>query len=135
MEYRYGMCHARGFGPGCQPKEGLLRREDDISGKYYDVIVYNRELTDEEVFHYDLELIIKTQPTTKTVASPSFIKEQLGITSQFVYGKYYHLSMKATREMLKDALGKEFINSLYQMTEEEVMRKLRPYKLGEITLR
>jgi hypothetical protein len=82
-----------------------------------------------------LELITKTQPTTKTVASPSFIKEQLGITSQFVYGKYYHLSTKATREMLQNALGKEFINSLYQMNETEVMRKLRPYKLGEITLR
>ena len=54
MEYRYGM-RLRGFSIGCQPKEGLLYREDDTTGKYWDVIVYDRELTDEEVSHYSLD--------------------------------------------------------------------------------
>ena len=54
MEYRYGM-RLRGFSIGCQPKEGLLYREDDTTGKYWDVIVYNRELTDEEINHYSLD--------------------------------------------------------------------------------
>ena len=54
MEYRYGM-RLRGFSIGCQPKEGLLYREDDTTGKYWDVIVYDRELTEEEVNHYSLD--------------------------------------------------------------------------------
>lgn len=57
MEYKYGMRHARGFGIGCQPMEGLLRREDSETKDYYDVIVYNRKLTDEEIQHYSLEEI------------------------------------------------------------------------------
>lgn len=56
--YRYGM-RLRGFGPMCQPKEGLVRREDDPSGKYWDVIVYNRELTEAETRAYELDFIEK----------------------------------------------------------------------------
>lgn len=54
MEYRYGM-RLRGFAPMCQPKEGLLRREDDPSGKYYDIIVYDRKLSDKELRDYELD--------------------------------------------------------------------------------
>lgn len=54
MEYRYGM-RLRGFSIGCQPMEGLLGREDDITGRYHDIIVYDRELTDEEVMDYELD--------------------------------------------------------------------------------
>ena len=53
MEYKYGM-RLRGFSPGCQPMEGLLRREDDITGKFWDVIVYDRPLTENEIKHYSL---------------------------------------------------------------------------------
>lgn len=56
MEIKYGM-RSRGFSIGCQPMEGLLRREDDLSGKFYDIIVYDRELTEEEVRHYQLTKI------------------------------------------------------------------------------
>jgi len=56
--YRYGM-RLRGFGPMCQPKEGFERREDDPSGKYWDVIVYNRELTAAEIRAYELDFIEK----------------------------------------------------------------------------
>lgn len=54
MEYRYGM-RLRGFSPGCQPMNGLLGREDDTSGRYYDIIVYNRELTEKELSDYELD--------------------------------------------------------------------------------
>lgn len=53
--YRYGMKY-RGFSPGCQPK-GVVCREDDPTGKYYDVIIYNRELTNKEMDDYELEFI------------------------------------------------------------------------------
>lgn len=52
--YTYGM-RLRGFSPGCQPKNGLIERRDDPSGKYWDILVYSRELTDEEVKDYELD--------------------------------------------------------------------------------
>ena len=58
MEYRYGM-RLRGFSLGCQPKEGLLRREDDPTGKYWDILVYDRILTDQEIRSYELDPIKK----------------------------------------------------------------------------
>lgn len=53
-EYRYGM-RLRGFSPGCQPMSGLLYREDDTSGRYYDIIVYDMELTKKELSDYELD--------------------------------------------------------------------------------
>lgn len=38
----------------CQPK-GVIRREDDPTGKYYDIIVYDRELSDREIADYELD--------------------------------------------------------------------------------
>ena len=54
MEYKYGM-RLRGFSPGCQPMNGFVRREDDITGTYHDIIVYNRPLTAEERKQYELD--------------------------------------------------------------------------------
>lgn len=53
MEYKYGM-RLRGFSPMCQPK-GVIRREDDPTGKYYDVIIYDRQLSEREISNYDLD--------------------------------------------------------------------------------
>ena len=59
-EYKYGM-RLRGFSPGCQPKEGFLRREDDNMGDYYDIIVYDRRLTERDLHDYELDdLNLKT---------------------------------------------------------------------------
>ena len=52
-EFSYGM-RLRGYSPGCQPK-GVLRREDDSSGKYHDIIVYGRQLSADEIRDYELE--------------------------------------------------------------------------------
>lgn len=53
--YKYGM-RIRGFSIGCQP-EGVVRRLDDQSGRFWDIIVYDRELTEEEIRHYSLTYI------------------------------------------------------------------------------
>ena len=55
MEYRYGM-RLRGYAPMCQPK-GVVWREDDTSGNYHDIIVYDRELTQKELDDYELDRI------------------------------------------------------------------------------
>ena len=54
MEFRYGM-RLRGFSIGCQPMDGFLRREDDVTGKYHDILVYGRQLTEQEVYAYGLD--------------------------------------------------------------------------------
>ena len=64
-EYIYGM-RLRGFGPWCQPKEGLVRRmEDSEMGfyrhRYHDMLVYSRELTDKEVREYELDYLLKRE--------------------------------------------------------------------------
>jgi len=52
-EYHYGM-RLRGFSPGAQPKEAL-RREDDPTGKYHDILVYGRQLSAAEIADYELD--------------------------------------------------------------------------------
>lgn len=54
--YVYGM-RERGFAPGCQPLDGLVK---SISGNrtYYDLIVYNRRLTDAECRQYELDYLL-----------------------------------------------------------------------------
>lgn len=54
-EFYYGM-RLRGYSPGCQPK-GVLRREDDTTGRYHDIIVYDRQLSADEIRDYELEEI------------------------------------------------------------------------------
>lgn len=39
----------------CQPKEGFVERQDDTTGRYYDILVYNRELTEKELRDYELD--------------------------------------------------------------------------------
>ena len=56
MTYTYGM-RLRGFSLGCQPMNGFIRREDDPSGRYHDLLVYDRKLTDEELANYELDFI------------------------------------------------------------------------------
>lgn len=53
-EYRYGM-RLRGFSPGTFPPFGFLRREDDPTGKYWDILVYDVALEDELLKAYELD--------------------------------------------------------------------------------
>ena len=52
----YGM-RLRGFSIGCQPKEGFVDRQDDPTGKYYDILIYDRKLTDKELAEYELDYL------------------------------------------------------------------------------
>lgn len=54
-EYLYGM-RLRGYSPGCQPMEGLLRTAPG-GGQYHDLLIYDRPLTDEELRNYELDYI------------------------------------------------------------------------------
>lgn len=60
--YKYGM-KQRGFSIGCQPMQGFIERQDSNGMKgthgrvYWDILIYDRELTEEEVSHYSLEKI------------------------------------------------------------------------------
>lgn len=56
MIYIYGM-RLRGFSIGCQPMKNFYRREDDTSGKYYDLISYTEPLTEKETADYELDYI------------------------------------------------------------------------------
>ena len=56
-EYKYGM-RLRGFSPGCQPMKGLVRVEHPLTlEKWWDILVYDRELNDTELFLYDLDKV------------------------------------------------------------------------------
>lgn len=54
--YKYGM-RLRGFSIGTQPKVGFYERQDDHTGKYWDILIYDRKLTDKEVKDYELDYL------------------------------------------------------------------------------
>ena len=58
-EYTYGM-RLRGFSIGCQPMSGFIRRMDDDSRRYHDLLIYNRKLTDSELTDYELDYLGET---------------------------------------------------------------------------
>jgi len=60
VQYRYGMTE-RGFSPGAQPMVGFVERQDDPTGEYYDILVYDRTLKFEEVSSYDLRYLDKSE--------------------------------------------------------------------------
>ena len=57
MTYWYGM-RLRGCSLGCQPKDFLFRKDaDGLFKRYYDIIVYERRLSEEEVEHFSLDFL------------------------------------------------------------------------------
>lgn len=54
--FKYGM-RLRGFSIGCQPMKGFIERQDDESGKYHDILLYDRPLKDTELEEYELDFI------------------------------------------------------------------------------
>lgn len=54
--YIYGM-RLRGFSLGAQPMGGFMERRDDCTGKYFDILVYNRPLTEREIKQYELDFL------------------------------------------------------------------------------
>lgn len=56
--YCYGM-RLRGFSIGCQPKNGIVQVLDDPTNTYYDILVYDRKLTEKEIADYELDELEK----------------------------------------------------------------------------
>jgi len=56
MRYSYGM-RLRGFSIGCQPMNGFIEAVEDTSNKYWNIIIYDRQLTEEEENHYSLDYL------------------------------------------------------------------------------
>lgn len=59
MLYKYGM-KLRPFSIGCQPKKVYEVREDE-NNVYWDILIYDRRLTMEEVNDYDLVYLGKVE--------------------------------------------------------------------------
>jgi hypothetical protein len=53
---KYGM-RLRGFSIGCQPMEGFDHAEEDPLCEYWNILFYNRKLTDKEMSDYSLDYI------------------------------------------------------------------------------
>lgn len=60
MYYYYGM-RLRGFSIGCQPMQGFIERQDDVTGRYHDVLAYDRQLTKKELADYELDYLFKSE--------------------------------------------------------------------------
>ena len=52
--YKYGM-RLRPFSIGCQPMDGLV--EIMIDNRYWNILIYDRKLTDQEVSDYELDYL------------------------------------------------------------------------------
>jgi len=53
--YAYGM-KLRGYSPGAQPR-GQVDCIDDLTGEYYDIVIYADPLTADQIRGYELEFI------------------------------------------------------------------------------
>lgn len=76
--YKYGM-RSRGYSIAAQPA-GVVAREDDPTGIYYDIICYERELTPAEVDHYSLDPLQPAgepvQAASQDTTSPAIISDK-----------------------------------------------------------
>lgn len=57
-KYMYGM-KLRGYSIACQPMKGLIGVKEDATGRYYDILTYDRQLDPREMRLYDLVFIGK----------------------------------------------------------------------------
>ena len=94
MKYFYGM-RLRGFSPGCQPMEGFTRRLDSHSPEFYDIIVYDRALSEDDVKHYSLTPLYGYQYTNNLGDDRMYAfdnledaAKEITATMQFAYDEY-----------------------------------------------
>lgn len=52
--YKYGM-RLRPYSIGCQPMDGLV--EVMVDNRYWNILIYDRKLTDQEVSDYELDYL------------------------------------------------------------------------------
>ncbi len=80
--FKYGMLY-RGFSPACQPMQGLIERQDDTSGKYFDILVYDRKLTENEVKNYELEEITMAEEQKPEEQKPKKKRDRTEYMKQY----------------------------------------------------
>ncbi len=97
MKYFYGM-RLRGFSPGCQPMNDFYKRLDSATEAFYDILVYNRALSEEEEKHYSLTPMygyICTdnlgQENIKAFVTEEETVKEISNTLQFAYDEYCEL--------------------------------------------
>ena len=92
--YRYGM-KFRGFSPGCQPIFGLVECEEDPAGIYFNILTYDRRLTQEEIENFELVELQK-----KSRENGFFIEknQKNGLTYIFIYIIIYIEVKKTTKK-------------------------------------
>ena len=93
--YKYGM-RLRGFAPMCQPMEGFKQRLDDPSGKYYDILEYDRKLTEKELMDYELDLITEKECQMNT-------NKMIQLFTMLSYDPWTHENWDNAIDMLRDA--------------------------------
>lgn len=102
MLYKYGM-RLRGFSIGCQPTNGFIERQDDEAGKYYDILIYSRELTADEVKAYELDFL-----GTGESAVPAELKEMAELLDKA------QIEARATIGSLNKGFGMWYAEYLYK---------------------
>lgn len=56
--WSYGM-RLRGFSPLCQPMRGLIGVKDDPTGRYHNILTYDRQLELKEMEKFELTFVGK----------------------------------------------------------------------------
>lgn len=59
-KYKYSM-KLRGYSIACQPMKGLIGVKEDSTGRYHNILTYDRQLEPREMRLYDLVFIGKEQ--------------------------------------------------------------------------
>ena len=59
-KYKYGM-KLRGYSIACQPMKGLTGVTEDPTGRYHNILTYDRQLEPREMRLYELVFIGKEQ--------------------------------------------------------------------------
>ena len=113
MQYRYGM-RLRGFSPGCQPMSGLDHAEDDATGRYYNILVYNRKLTEEEVRDYELDYLEKEHKKMARSEALKKAQERYNQATLKIYLRLHRVSDANMVERITDS----------GMTPQEYLRAL-----------
>lgn len=93
-KYIYGM-RLRGFSIGCQPMNGLIDHKDG-DNKYYDYLIYDRKLTEEELKNYGLDFFIAVSDKYKEI-------EELTELIKSVYNKYNTINFRWFAEAIIEA--------------------------------
>lgn len=139
MHYIYGM-KLRGFSLGCQPMQGFVERKDDPNGKYYDLLIYNRILTDKELSDYELEFCGVKEENNKNYVVAEYDKlQEIFPNAVIIYrvGDFYEIMRDKALEVatildLTVAKVNNDIESVYKLgypisSAEKYHKKLSEY--------